>query len=84
MSPHRQPDSHPPSPDSGGTPREIGRERTNLLSRTKAARGRGFTPTCTARKAIKATLPWYRRAGKPVCRDALDAEWLSIVKRLLE
>ena len=26
---------------------------------------------------------WYNRAGKPVCRDALDAEWLSIVKALL-
>jgi len=26
---------------------------------------------------------WYRRAGKPVCRDPLDAEWLNIVKGLL-
>ena len=26
---------------------------------------------------------WYRRAGKPVCREPLDAEWLSIVKGLL-
>jgi len=26
---------------------------------------------------------WYRRAGKPVCRESLDAEWLSILKRLL-
>src|SRR5438876_8034961 len=26
---------------------------------------------------------WYGRAGKPVCREPLDAEWLSIVKRLL-
>jgi hypothetical protein len=26
---------------------------------------------------------WYSRAGKPVCRDPLDAEWLSIVTRLL-
>jgi hypothetical protein len=23
---------------------------------------------------------WYGRAGKPVCREPLDAEWLSIVK----
>lgn len=27
---------------------------------------------------------WYSRAGKPVCREALEAEWLSIVKALLE
>jgi hypothetical protein len=26
---------------------------------------------------------WYGRAGKPVCRDSLDAEWLSIVRGLL-
>ena len=26
---------------------------------------------------------WYSRAGKPVCRESLDAEWLSIVTDLL-
>jgi len=26
---------------------------------------------------------WYSRAGKPVCRESLDQEWLSIVKALL-
>ena len=26
---------------------------------------------------------WYRRAGKPVCREPLDAEWLSITRDLL-
>ena len=26
---------------------------------------------------------WYRRAGKPVCREPLDTEWLGIVKTLL-
>ncbi|HXY52198.1 MAG TPA: hypothetical protein VEI01_22310 [Terriglobales bacterium] len=26
---------------------------------------------------------WYRRAGKSVCREPLDAEWLSMVKNLL-
>jgi hypothetical protein len=26
---------------------------------------------------------WYNRAGKFVCRDSLDAEWLRIVKDLL-
>ena len=26
---------------------------------------------------------WYSRAGKPVCRESLDAEWLGIVKALL-
>jgi hypothetical protein len=27
---------------------------------------------------------WYGRAGKPVCREPLDREWLSIVKDLLD
>jgi hypothetical protein len=26
---------------------------------------------------------WYARAGKPVCREPLDAEWLNIVRDLL-
>jgi hypothetical protein len=26
---------------------------------------------------------WYRRAGKPVCRESLDAEWISIARELL-
>jgi hypothetical protein len=27
---------------------------------------------------------WYSRAGKPVCREPLDAEWLGTVKALLK
>lgn len=27
---------------------------------------------------------WYSRAGKPVCREPLDAEWISIARALLE
>ena len=27
---------------------------------------------------------WYRRAGKPVCRESLGAEWMAIVQALLE
>ena len=26
---------------------------------------------------------WYSRAGKPVCREPLDAEWLGILRDLL-
>ena len=26
---------------------------------------------------------WYRRASKPVCREPLDTEWLSIVIRIV-
>jgi hypothetical protein len=26
---------------------------------------------------------WYSRAGKPTCRESLDAEWLSIVTDLI-
>lgn len=27
---------------------------------------------------------WYRRAGKPECRDSLDSEWEQIATALLE
>ena len=27
---------------------------------------------------------WYSRAGKPVCRESLDVEWVSIVSAILE
>lgn len=27
---------------------------------------------------------WYRRAGRPVCEGALQAEWAAIVEALLE
>lgn len=27
---------------------------------------------------------WYSRAGKPVCREPLDVEWLSIVTALIK
>lgn len=26
---------------------------------------------------------WYSRAGKPVCREPLDAEWVSVATALL-
>ena len=26
---------------------------------------------------------WYSRAGKPVCRESLDAEWMSIATTLV-
>jgi hypothetical protein len=27
---------------------------------------------------------WYSRAGKPVCRESLDSEWVSIASDLLK
>ena len=27
---------------------------------------------------------WYRRAGKPVCRESLEAEWESIARAMAE
>jgi hypothetical protein len=30
------------------------------------------------------TAYWYNRAAKPVCREPLDAEWVSIVRALLK
>jgi hypothetical protein len=41
--------------------------------------------TSTGKKVISQgnAAYWYRRAGKPVCREPLDGEWLSIVEGLL-
>src|ERR1700736_4562793 len=46
-----------PSPGCGGTARAIGSERTNPRSKTKASRDRGYTPTCTGRRATRVTPP---------------------------
>jgi hypothetical protein len=46
-----------PSLGCGGMAKVIGHERTNPRSRTQALRDRGCMPTCTARKAIRETLP---------------------------
>jgi hypothetical protein len=27
---------------------------------------------------------WYRRAGKPVCHEPLETEWIAIARSLLE
>lgn len=45
-----------------------GREHTSLLSK----------------RAIRTTRRTGHRAGKPFCREPLDAEWLNIIRRLLE
>ena len=57
----------------GGMPRAIGRGRTNPRSKTKASRDRGYTPTCTGRKAIRATQP----TGTPVqASPRAETHWM--------
>ena len=69
--PSRQPDSRTRSLDCGGMARATGSERTKPLSMTQGSRVRGFTRTCIARKAIRATPPiGTTRQAKPVCQDA--------------
>jgi hypothetical protein len=63
VTPTRFPESHSPFPGCGGMPRAIGSERTSRLNRMKDAMVRGFMPTCTARKAIRAT-PLTGTAGR--------------------
>jgi hypothetical protein len=53
--PNRLRNSHSPWLDYGGMPRAIGNWPTNLLSRMKAPRVRGCTPTSIAKKAIRTT-----------------------------
>jgi hypothetical protein len=45
---------------------------------------RGYTLICIAKEGDDGNAGyWYRREGKPVCPEPLDAEWLSTVKDLL-
>jgi hypothetical protein len=38
--------------------------------------GLGFMPTCMGREGDQSNAAyWYRRTGKPVCRESLDEEW---------
>jgi len=60
-----------------------GRERTNPLSRTKASRVRGYIYLHRKEGDQGNAEYWYGRAGKLVCQESLDGEWLSIVKELL-
>jgi len=53
--PARLPDSLALSPGCGGMPKTIGREHTNLLSRTRESRDRGFMPICIVKRGIGAT-----------------------------
>jgi hypothetical protein len=48
-------------------PKAIGSERMNPRSRTKALRDRGFMPTYTARKAIRATQLTVLLLEQPEC-----------------
>jgi hypothetical protein len=73
--PTRLRNSHSPSPAFGGTPRAIGRERTNPRKRTKASRGRGYTLTCIAKKAIKPTQRIGTTGQASPC--AGDDRWMS-------
>ena len=74
-----------PSPAYGGIPKAIGSEPTNRLSRTKARKVRGVHAYLHRKEGDQSNAAyWYSRAGKPVSREPLDAEWLSIVGALLE
>jgi hypothetical protein len=45
----------------------------------------GDDPIGVLVELVRQVIGWlgYSRAGKPVCRERLDAEWLSIVADLL-
>ena len=66
-------------------PRGIGRGHTNLLSRTKAWKAREFHAYLHRKEGDQSNAAyWYSRAGKPVCLESLEAEWLSIVTALIK
>ena len=64
--------------------RAIGRERTKSAQQDEGAEGSWVNAYLHRKEGDQGNAAyWYRRAGKPVCREPLDAEWLSIVKGLL-
>jgi hypothetical protein len=77
--------SHALTLDCGGTPKAIGNGRTNPLKQDEGVEGSWVHAYLHRKEGDQSNAAyWYSRAGKPVCREPLDAEWLSIVKVLLE
>lgn len=73
-----------PSPDCGGTLRLIGREPTKSAQQDEGREGPWVHAYLHRKECDQGNAAyWYSRPGKPVCREPLDAEWLSIVKELL-
>jgi hypothetical protein len=64
--------------------RAIGRERTESAQQDEGMDGSWVRAYLHCKEGDEDNAAyWYGRAGKPVCRESLDAEWLSIVKDLL-
>jgi len=62
-----------------------GLERAHESAQQDEARGFVGSRLSTSQEGDQGNAAyWYGRAGKPVCREPLDAEWLSIVRDLLE
>jgi hypothetical protein len=68
------------SPDCGGARKAIGYAPSNQTSVDH-----GYTPTCHRKEGDQTNAAyWYDQANKPVCKESLDAEWLSIANDLLQ
>jgi hypothetical protein len=64
--------------------RAIGREPTNLLRQDEGIEGSRVHAYLHRKEGDLGNAGyWYRRAGKPVSQEPLDAEWLSIVRGLV-
>jgi hypothetical protein len=62
----------------------IGNEHTNSPNRTRAPEGSWVHAYLHRKEGDQGNAAyWYGRAGKPVCREPLDAEWRSIATALL-
>jgi hypothetical protein len=62
----------------------IGRGRMNRRNRTKAKEGSWVHAYLHRKEGEQSNAAyWYSRAGKPMCREPLDAEWVSIARDLL-
>lgn len=63
-------------------PREIGREHESA-QQDEGPEGSWVHAYLRKEGDQSNAVHWYGRAGKPVCRQSLDAEWLSIATDLL-
>ena len=73
-----------PSPDCGGTPRAIGQGAHESAQQDEGKNGSWVYAYMHRKEGDQGNAAyWYSRTGKPVCREPLDPEWLSILNGLL-
>ncbi len=76
--PSLQPDSPSPSPDCGGTQKDDWKRAHESAQQDERMEGSWVHTYPHRNEGDQGNAAyWYSRAGKPVCREPIDAEWVS-------